>query len=763
MKRHPSAAAATRTAAFLVAAVATAGVAAASGTPALPPDLPAQVPAWPLLLVAVAAIIVMLVRRPSPGRARALVAESAQREADRRLLAVIASAQSAYIRSSNLRNSFDPLLAQILELTDSRFGFVGEVLYDDAGKPYLRSYVISNIAWDEASAAFYREHAPQGMIFGNLETLFGRVLTSAQPLISNNPRNDPRSGGIPPGHPELESFLGLPILYGDAMIGMIGMANRPGGYAPSMITYLEPLLRSLGQLIHDLRQESERQRIQQQLEQEREDMLARVDRLFEHLPGVVYQYEVRADGSARFPFTSAGPTRIFDVARDVSARTAQPVLDMIPADERARVVEGMAAAARTGTIWSDQFRAIHPQRGEIWVSCRASPESRPNGDVLWHGFALDITATRQTEVALERERARFRATVDNLPGAVYRCRSDAQWTMAYLSDEIRKITGHPAHDFIDNRERSFASVVHPDDLAATFRSVATTPPGESYELTYRIRHADGREVWVRDRGRCEYDDAGQPVWCDGFLWDVTDYQRVERMKSQFVSTVSHELRTPLTAVVGALGLIGGGALGEPPPAMRRMLDLARQNSESLQALIDDLLDVEKLGEGKLVLQPEVVAVQPLVDQAIDEIQAYAARFHVTVVAGRRDAATFLVDGRRFRQILGNYLSNACKFSPAGSTVVVEARQEKGRVVVTVTDCGEGIPEEFQPYLFEKFSQGEAPNTRRRGGTGLGLAISRELARQMGGEVGFRSTPGKGSSFWVSFPTAAQQDQPGRES
>lgn len=154
MKRLLSAARATRCAAFLVAAVATARVAAAAGTPALPPDLPAQFPAWPLLLVAVAVIIVMLVRRPSPGRARELVAESAQREADRRLLAVIASAQSAYIRSSNLRSSFDPLLEQIVELTDSRFGFIGEVLYDEAGKPYLRSYVISNIAWDEASAAF---------------------------------------------------------------------------------------------------------------------------------------------------------------------------------------------------------------------------------------------------------------------------------------------------------------------------------------------------------------------------------------------------------------------------------------------------------------------------------------------------------------------------------------------------------------------------------------------------------------------------------
>ena len=134
-----------------------------------------------------------------------------QSEESRQLLALITQTQAAYINADNQREAFETLLGRILEVSASQFGFVGEIRHDQAGAPFLRTFAISNIAWDAPSRAFYAEHAPQGLEFRNLDTLFGQVIRSGQPLISNDPSNHPHSAGLPPGHPPLLAFAGLPI------------------------------------------------------------------------------------------------------------------------------------------------------------------------------------------------------------------------------------------------------------------------------------------------------------------------------------------------------------------------------------------------------------------------------------------------------------------------------------------------------------------------------------------------------------------------
>jgi PAS domain S-box-containing protein len=143
------------------------------------------------------------------------------------------------------------------------------------------------------------------------------------------------------------------------------------------------------------------------------------------------------------------------------------------------------------------------------------------------GIASDINDLQQATRALQKSESRFRGLVANLPGAVYRCRNDADWTMSYLSDEIQLLCGHPAHEFINNRVRSFSSVVHPDDLPITQQALSAVARQESFELTYRLLHADGHSVWVREKGRGEYDSQGQLLWISGFIWDISDRKAVE--------------------------------------------------------------------------------------------------------------------------------------------------------------------------------------------------------------------------------------------
>ena len=374
------------------------------------------------------------------------------------------------------------------------------------------------------------------------------------------------------------------------------------------------------------------------------------------------------------------------------------------------------------------------------------------------GIATDITDLIQTTRALQKSESRYRGMVSNLPGAVYRCQADQRWSMAYLSNGIERITGYPASDFINNQRRSFISVIHPDDVDATLSiDQGINAQDGSFELTYRILHAQGHIVQVREKGRAEYDSQGQLKWFDGFIWDVTEQVRIEQMKSQFVSTVSHELRTPLTAISGSIKLINGGALGPVPASMQKLLGIAEQNTQTLNTLINDLLDMERLASGKLQFENRTQPLLPLLHKALELNSSYADQYQVSQRCSVLEDALVKVDELRLGQVLSNFLSNAAKFSQTGGDIQLSSRVSDGQVCISVTDQGVGIPYTFHERVFQKFSQVDSSSTRQHGGSGLGLAISKELVQQMGGTIGFESTPGSGSRFWCCLPVQTPDD------
>lgn len=226
----------------------------------------------------------------------------------------------------------------------------------------------------------------------------------------------------------------------------------------------------------------------------------------------------------------------------------------------------------------------------------------------------------------------------------------------------------------------------------------------------------------------------------------------DRLKSEFVSTVSHELRTPLTAIGGALSLSVSGQLGELPEQARNLLDIAQKNSVRLTELINDLLDIDKLSVGKLELDMRPQLLMPIIDDACQSMTSYVQKYGVHISMGPRfEYVLVRVDARRLRQVLINFLSNAAKFSHKGDEILINVGVHAKTVRIEVIDHGIGIPELFQGKIFQKFSQADASDTRSAGGTGLGLAITKELVQQMNGEIGFSSTPGVGSCFYIELP------------
>lgn len=236
------------------------------------------------------------------------------------------------------------------------------------------------------------------------------------------------------------------------------------------------------------------------------------------------------------------------------------------------------------------------------------------------------------------------------------------------------------------------------------------------------------------------------------FFDLTERQKVERLKSDFVSTVSHELRTPLTSIRGALGLLAGGVLGELPPEAGDAIAIARDNAERLVHLVNDILDMQKIESGKMDFDLALLDMGDLAARSVADNVAYAAQLGVGLELGARPArAPIRGDRHRMLQVLANLLSNAAKFSPAGGAVRVNVSLGGDAVRVEVHDEGPGVPEELRPRLFSKFAQADPPDGRPRGGTGLGLSISKALVESHGGTIGFANKPGRGTMFFFTIP------------
>jgi PAS domain S-box-containing protein len=277
----------------------------------------------------------------------------------------------------------------------------------------------------------------------------------------------------------------------------------------------------------------------------------------------------------------------------------------------------------------------------------------------------------------------------------------------------------------------------------------TTGSYGPYEKEY-IRK-DGSRYPVRLQGILMKEVEGrQLIW--SLVEDITERVKNERMKNEFVSTVSHELRTPLTSVSGSLSLIASGALGELPPVMREMVAIAQKNSKRLALLINDLLDMDKLLSGNMRFELQQQLLAPLLEQCLQANQSYADQYRIRLsLQVPPNEVIVSVDTQRLEQVMANLLSNAIKFSPAGSQVDVVVVRDSAHVEISVIDCGVGIAEEFHKRIFQKFAQADSSDTRGKGGTGLGLAITKELITRMNGTVGFESTVGEGSRFFIHLP------------
>lgn len=239
------------------------------------------------------------------------------------------------------------------------------------------------------------------------------------------------------------------------------------------------------------------------------------------------------------------------------------------------------------------------------------------------------------------------------------------------------------------------------------------------------------------------------------ILDVTERHEVEHMKQQFVAMASHELRTPLTSIELFVTALADGVLGKQSDKVLKQARGVSASCSRLIALVNDLLDVEKMETGKIELARSNVSLVSILVRALDSVNALAESRGVSIKPEPTNIKLF-ADEDRLVQVLVNLLGNAIKFSPEGGTVKIMANETADWVEVSVTDDGPGVPEKYQQVIFERFQQIQGNETKQMGGTGLGLAISKAIIERHGGTIGVTSNEGSGSTFWFRIPGKMDQ-------
>jgi PAS domain S-box-containing protein len=312
--------------------------------------------------------------------------------------------------------------------------------------------------------------------------------------------------------------------------------------------------------------------------------------------------------------------------------------------------------------------------------------------------------------------------------------------------------------------------VHAEDLTSVEVAWANYLAGEGpYRIEHRAHGPDGRLVWVSAFAELVRDASGRPLALIGALRNITDRKRSElaltkaleeaeagsRVKGEFLAVMSHEIRTPLNGVLGIIQAMEGDELA---PAQRLRLEVARKSGETLLLLLNNVLDLSKLATGELEFEIGEIDIALVADAALGAVASTAAEKGLSLAlnVSQEASGVYAGDRERVEQLLYHLLSNAVKFTDAGSVSIAVERLD-GALTIHVADTGIGISAEQTPGLFADFTQIDASLTRRYGGSGLGLALCRKVAAKMGGTLDVQSSLGCGSTFTARLPLPRLRD------
>jgi PAS domain S-box-containing protein len=487
--------------------------------------------------------------------------------------------------------------------------------------------------------------------------------------------------------------------------------------------------------------------------------------LVEQLPAVTYMDT--ADEEMTSIYVSPQVEKVLGLSADAFVTDDAWGAHLHPED-REQAVTALREAIKAGRSFTLEYRMVRPDGSVVWIRDQGTVVKDEAGNPSYvQGLYEDISEQKWLESELRSEAVKFKSLAERIPAVVYiEGEGGSDDAPYYISPRYEELFGYTPAERKAN-PTLWRELLHPDD-----RDRAVEAANRSYEVggfseDYRMVARDGRIVWVHDETVLIKDDEGKPLFWQGVLYDISEQKRAEQelaqalemermavdrlreaddMKNTFLTAVSHDLRTPLSAILGsAITLENADELGVSDEDRRQLMRSLAKKAKRLTAMVNDLLDIDRLTRGLVQPRRELMDLGSLLGRTVAESDVVEERT-VHVHAEPIDA---WIDESMIVRIVENLLVNAVKHTPPTATIWVGARREDNGVILRVEDDGPGVPPDERDRLFEPFERGErsAPSP----GLGVGLSLVARFAEAHGGRAWVEDREGGGASFRVLLP------------
>jgi len=293
------------------------------------------------------------------------------------------------------------------------------------------------------------------------------------------------------------------------------------------------------------------------------------------------------------------------------------------------------------------------------------------------------------------------------------------------------------------------------ELSRTIEDSLKTEESAYTSISQELSIGDSREIFLRAHTAPVRNDLGEIMGSVTVLQDISYLKELDKMKSEFIAMVAHELRAPIATVEQQLTVIIGGMAGELNEKQQQMMTRAKERTRSVLTLIKDLLDFSKIEAGKMVQYKEPLSLAEVIPRVVEAMKADAEGKNIRIeILHPLSSSIIQADQNSMEGIFNNLISNAIKYTPDGGRVTISLDDHDGFVKVSVTDTGIGIKDEDIPRIFDKFYRVKSSDTRQIVGTGLGLSIVKSIVDAHMGTISVESTEGKGTTFSILLPKAA---------
>lgn len=695
-------------------------------------------------------------------------------QAQLKLLDKICSTQSYFISGRPMREVFDRVLSDLLELTESEYGFIGHVLYTQEGQPYLKTYAVSDLNLHDLPGVTMPDDVMFGIEIHELENLLGVVIESGEPLISNSPSTDPRASNILAGYLDIDSFLGLPLKYGARLVGMVGVANRPGGYDEALLKYLDPLLVMCAGLIQE-NQNATHRRLAEAALRESE---AKYRLLVTHLPDVMmildrtgkilfinhalppYDSE-EVMGSCAFDYLEGNDRRVFE----------QRLLDAFGG----HVQEQIEVTTQDQSFWSVRMVPIK-QDGriesvmcistDITSRCQAENAMRNLvegtssvvGQDFFRRLVRHLTLALGVRMAFVAElEAREAAWMRSLAvwegddhGEDFECQLDLPPGGAIKGNKLCSALGGCKESFPC---RKFLPTLHENGILCTaltdsagkllgMLAVLHDQPIADRKFAESVLSVFAARVGAELERQRASDLETQR------LLEIAHISRISTM-GEMATELSHELNQPLTAISGysaAAGRLLAQGTGHGKEIRAALRDIERQAMRA-----SEIIRRMRRFVSKKAVQRDVHEVNQMINDVISLVNAEARKHDVQLeVDLARQLPEVMIDRILIEQVMVNLIRNAIE--SLGSSRSADRRirvrsclNDAGLIEVEIADNGPGFTREAGQRLFEPFF------STKKDGMGMGLAISKSIMDAHQGYLEASSPPGGGAAFRFSLP------------